>query len=114
MHKPADNFVQRCRRPAQVSPAGQWCKDRCQLRWELGRLLPGQEGLLRAVVSVKAGVAPAAALAAAQQQAVARVLFTGQRGRTLSGLGFEAGMEVEGAEFMPCGCQYFGEITLRP
>ncbi len=98
----------------QVSPSGQWSKDRCQLRWEVGRILPGQEGLLRAVVPVKQGATLAAALAAAQKQAVARVLFTGQRGRTLSGLGFEAGMEEDGAEFMPCGMQYFGEVSVRP
>ena len=111
---------------AQVSPSGQWAKDRCQLRWELGRVMPGQQGLLRAVVSVRSGVAAAAALAAAQEQAQARVLFTGQRGRTLSGLGFEAGLEQEGGKgkgkagegaagdgFVACGCQYFGEATVR-
>lgn len=76
-------------------------------------MLPGQEGVLRAVVTGKAGVGPNALLAAVQQQAEARVLFTGQRGRTLSGLGFEAGFEKEGAALLPCGSQYFGEVTVR-
>ena len=84
------------------------------MRWDVGRVFPGQEGLLRAVVTAKKGVSAAAAYEAVQQQAAARVLLTGQRGRTLSGAGFEASMEVDGAEYMPGACLYFGEVLVRP
>lgn len=97
----------------KVSPSCQWAKDQCQLRWEISRIMPGQHGLLQAVLSTKHGELYLTALDALHRQLTARVILSGQRGRSLSGLSLEVGLESHEPEFNPGSCQYFAEITAK-
>ncbi|KAL4458498.1 hypothetical protein ABPG75_013363 [Micractinium tetrahymenae] len=97
----------------RVSPAAQWSREGCQLRWALPRIAPGATGELRAVFGCKAGVVPAAATAALARQAEARLLFSARPGRSLSGVGFQVAAAEDGAPFQPAHVQCFGELTVR-
>jgi hypothetical protein len=97
----------------RVAPAAQWSRDGGQLRWQLPRIPPGGSGELRAVLGCKAGVAAAAATAALQRQAEARVLFSVRPGSSLSGVGFEVSAPEPDSQYMVGHAQCFGELTVR-
>lgn len=97
----------------RVSPAAQWSREGCQLRWALPRIAPGETGELRAVFGCKAGVAPAAATSALARQAEARLVFSVRPGHSLSGLGFQVAAAEGEAPFQPAHVQCFGELTVR-
>lgn len=97
----------------RTSPAAQWAREHCQLRWTLPRIAPGSQGTFRAVFGCKPGVAAAAATAALQRQAEARVLFSARPGKTLSGLGFQVAPAEPEAAYMAANVQCFGDMTVR-
>lgn len=97
----------------RTSPAAQWSREGCQLRWVVPRVAPSSAGELRAVFGCKEGVAPAVASAALARQAEARVLFSARPGHSLSGLGFQVGGAEPGAPYLPATVQCFGELTVR-
>lgn len=97
----------------RVSPSAQWCRNAGQLRWMVPRIAPGASGELRAVLGCKAGVAAAAATAALQRQAEARILFSMRPGRSLSGLVFQVAAAEAEAPYMGGNAQCFGEMTVR-
>ncbi|KAI3435853.1 hypothetical protein D9Q98_001911 [Chlorella vulgaris] len=97
----------------RVSPSAQWSRDAGQLRWQLPRMAPGAGGELRAVFGCKAGVTAAAATAALQRQAEARLLFSLRPGKSLSGVGLQVAAPEPEAAYMAGNAQCFGEMTVR-
>lgn len=110
----------------QVSHAGVWAREKCQLRVVLDVLPSGAE------VVVRAALASRVAIDVLRHDAAARVLFTGQPGTTLSGVGMDVGAveEVRDAEpdrdaereraqrdaerMLPGRAMYVGELVIAP
>jgi hypothetical protein len=78
----------------KTSPSAQWSPDECRLKWNLGKILPGDSGVARAVVGAKPGTGSDRAEVALKEETTARVVFTGWPGKSLSGAGFEVALPV--------------------
>jgi len=78
----------------KTSPSAQWSPDECRLKWNLGEIPPGESGIARAVVGAKPGTGSDRAEMALKEETIARVVFTGWPGKSLSGAGFEVAMPM--------------------
>jgi hypothetical protein len=113
----------------KTSPSAQWSPDECRLKWNLGKISPGESGIARAVVGAKPGVGSDRAEVALKEETTARVVFTGWPGKSLSGAGFEVAMptkheekkendeeekENKSDEYHKGKSVWFGEMLVKP
>lgn len=111
----------------KTSPSAQWSPDECRLKWNLGKISPGECGIARALVGAKPGTVSDRAEVALKEETKARVLFTGWPGKSLSGAGFEVAMpamheekkeegekENKSDEYHKGKAVWFGELLVKP